>query len=342
MATALRVRLHSALASESGLESKKPQRQPPASQSILAAALSVDSDRSDGLSLATPGGHVSLIRHMAKQREADPPFSPDNILAGVLAGATVEVDVRRCADGFVLLHGDKLELQTTSTGAVLETPLRVIKQARIKNTQMHPLSLIDAIMMLRDARAAGSDGKIMLDLKVPETVVSAQVAREFAEVLNLMRHDKSGVLLSSGEIGGLEALCSFCPGFGRAFDPKKREMQLRDAPPTEPEPWQELVEHVIDTATQFRLGHMQVFVNARSVLAASRAGVDLVASWRALGYPVGVWTMDAGSTAESRASVAAELVELLNAPVIPNQIITNGAFELQALWNECDAMDDNR
>merc|ERR1712226_1739521 len=75
----------------------------------------------DGLSVSTAkGDRGRLIWHMSRQSLSQPPFSPHNIATGLKAGAICEVDVHRCKDGFVLLHGSKLEDSTTGKGNVAD------------------------------------------------------------------------------------------------------------------------------------------------------------------------------------------------------------------------------
>merc|ERR1712187_211034 len=134
----------------------------------------------------------------------------------------------------------------------------------------------------------------MGDLKVPIEVVTDDVSQEFATILSTA--DPNGLLLSSGELEGLEALARYCPKLPRAFDPKARESKLRKSPPTEKDPGESLANWVEEVDCKWRLAGApptQIFINYGSAMAADAAGVDLVSRWRRNGNSVGIWTLDA-------------------------------------------------
>ncbi len=61
--------------------------------------------------------------HMLRRRRGDPPFFRRNLVAGLEAGAALEVDLVVTADGhFLCLHDLTLDAETTGTGPLLRRP----------------------------------------------------------------------------------------------------------------------------------------------------------------------------------------------------------------------------
>ena len=73
----------------------------------------------DGLSIALNGRPARLKWHRLRRSMGDPEFGTAVMTAGIALGASLELDLRVRGDGgFVVLHDDLLERETTGTGRV--------------------------------------------------------------------------------------------------------------------------------------------------------------------------------------------------------------------------------
>ncbi len=72
----------------------------------------------EAVALALPGRSISLKWHRLRRQAADPAFMLDRLVEGMLAGASLEVDLRcHAGGGFAVLHDERLERETTGRGA---------------------------------------------------------------------------------------------------------------------------------------------------------------------------------------------------------------------------------
>ena len=294
----------------------------------------------DGLAVrASNGKEVRLVWHLSRRNEEDVPLSAGGIEACLEAGAICEVDVTRCADGFVLLHGPHLQGMTNGRGPISALNKTQIAKLRMKNgknvTAQAPLSLEWAVTTLNQTRSMGHDGRIMLDLKIPAAEVTEEIAEEFAAILG--GGAPEGWLLSSGERAGLEALARAVPALPRAYDPKEFvRAHATGRAARNASRWEAVARHVEEVDAAWRGAApgspaAQVFVDLRSASAARRVGVDLIGRWRGKGHLVGIWTLDA-----SRRDVARVMGEYLRHEAPPTHIITNSPFGLQRLWADAE------
>src|ERR1700760_1833809 len=91
---------------------------------------------SDGVAIERNGHRTWLKWHRARKHFSDLPFTGERILEGLRAGASVEVDLIKHADGgFAVLHDFSLDRGTTGTGLVVDTPAAVLRGLNLRDAE---------------------------------------------------------------------------------------------------------------------------------------------------------------------------------------------------------------
>lgn len=109
------------------------------------------------------GRKLRLKWHKLRRQAADPPFARRNLRAGLAAGASLEVDIRRLACGrFVCLHDDRLESETSGHGPV--AAIDALAVGRLEMRGGEPPLLLDELAATLGAAPAGS-ARVQLDLR---------------------------------------------------------------------------------------------------------------------------------------------------------------------------------
>src|SRR5262249_39936240 len=84
--------------------------------------------RSKGITIDASGHRVRLKWHRLQRRPDDLAFTPQRLREGLALGASMEVDLRRHADhGFVCLHDETLDRETTGSGPIAETSAETLR-----------------------------------------------------------------------------------------------------------------------------------------------------------------------------------------------------------------------
>lgn len=226
--------------------------------------------------LAHGGRTVRLKWHKLRQRPDDPPFGRANLRAGLAAGASLEVDLRRLACGrFVCLHDADLEGETTGHG-----PIATIDAAAIARLEMRdaagarPLLLEELASAVR-AGPCAPGALIQLDLKDTE-LDRASRASLAAALEGIAGHfilsgcDWDAIKRLGGDIAGLTL--GYDPYDDAGNDPAAAARAIRERACE------------ADTIYLYRL----------LVRAAHEQGDPLVAQLRAQGHRVDCWTLDHG------------------------------------------------
>ena len=72
----------------------------------------------DGLAIEGPKGPVRLKWHRLRRHPQEAEFDPANLARGLKLGASMEIDLQRAAEGFVVLHDTDLSGETLGAGPV--------------------------------------------------------------------------------------------------------------------------------------------------------------------------------------------------------------------------------
>ncbi len=292
------------------------------------SAESADSDpegpvtpANDGLVIHAGRRRVRLKWHKLRRHADDPPFHRPNLVAGLAAGASMEVDIQLMAGGlFVCLHDRTLETETNGRGPVIEADDRTIAALRQldqagRPTGQAPLTLRELVAILQQNGAAAADGAVVqLDLKESEEALTDAAIARFAELVGPV----AGLLSLSGEDWpAVRRLGGPVTGLSLGYDPT---MQVMDETLTVGD-LSPLPDHVAATAPEAET----IYLHHSLLRAARDRGIDLVAALQRQDRLVDCWTIGtdrSGTGAQLRLAMAAGV----------DQITTDTPGDLQALW----------
>ncbi len=252
------------------------------------------------------GRTVRLKWHKLRRNPDDPPFSCANLRAGLAAGASLEVDLRRLACGrFVCLHDADLEGETTGSGPVAGVDGEAVVRLRMRHADEPPL-LLDALADLVRAGSCAPDALIQLDLKATAAEIDHASRVALAAALGEVAHrfilsgcDWDAVIRLGGDVSGLAL------GYDPSDDAADAVAVLREVRARAPQ---------ADT----------IYLHRDLVRAAHEQGDPLVERLHAHGHRVDCWTIDhgtPGAIADLRAAIAAGC----------DQITTNSAASWAAV-----------
>jgi glycerophosphoryl diester phosphodiesterase len=260
--------------------------------------------------------------HMLRQRKADPAHLRENLLAGLAAGAALEVDVVTTADGhFVCLHDLTLDAETTGHGAVAEATreeIWALRQRANDGTALAapPLFLDEVVAAVSNLHRPGA-GLVQLDIKDGAARYDDATVARLGETLC----DAVPAFIAGGcDWPAVRCLRDAVPGLLAGFDPLDL---YRDRPPATASQCEALAETAFDMAPDAAIYYLE----AHLVLGAMDLGVDLLARFKAAGAEVDVWTLDAG-----RPGLRGELARLIALGV--DQVTTNDPRELALVLGE--------
>ncbi|MEM7021094.1 MAG: glycerophosphodiester phosphodiesterase family protein [Pseudomonadota bacterium] len=223
---------------------------------------------------------VRLKWHKLRREAADPPFLRSNLRAGLAAGASLEVDLRRLACGrFVCLHDADLAGETTGEGRVEEVDADAVRRLDMLGSGEPPLLLDELADAVRSWPRAPS-ARIQLDLKSNAAEVDQATRGRLASALEGVA---GHFILSGCDWDAVSRLGDGVPGLALGYDPM--DDAGHDA-------------HDVTQQISNRAPHADtIYLHRGTVRAAEDRGEPLVAKLRARGQLVDCWTIDHGTAA---------------------------------------------
>ena len=266
-------------------------------------------------------GHVTRLKwHRLRRSMADPEFGLDVMAEGFRVGASMELDLQVRADGgFVVLHDETLERETTGHGPASAMTGADLSKLRYRTQDHAPLLSEDLAGLLKEAHP---DALLQFDMKNTGEEVGPQGLDHFA------RHfaDRCGAItISGGSIPLIRALADRIPHLKRGYDPTDDLLDL----------WPSVglagIERALTGVLRDRIRPDMVYLEWQMLVIAARAGLDMVALAHAEGVKVDAWTHhmahpQRGFTGPERAEFA-ELMALR-----PDQITTDEPVATEAAW----------
>jgi glycerophosphoryl diester phosphodiesterase len=263
---------------------------------------------------------VRLKWHRLQRRPEDLAFTPRRLREGLILGASMEVDLRRHADhGFVCLHDETLERETTGRGAVAETNTETLRRLTLRGADGGPSG--EGLILLEDlAEIARMDGDrhalLQLDLKEDDAALDAGLIEGFRRIIACIA---GRCIVSGHDWTAVSRLAASLPELRRGFDPCADDTldQLRDD-----KDFRMFIADGLAAAPEADT----IYLDYRIVLAALEMGVDLIAPCHAAGKTVDAWTLnpDHHRAAESLWHLIALKVD---------QITTDAPEALEALFD---------
>lgn len=234
----------------------------------------------DGLEIVHGGHRVRLKWHRLRRRLSDPLFSAETMREGFRLGASMEIDLRIRRDGgFVVLHDETLDGETTGTGAIADRSMEELRLFHFKGEPRRPLIFTEDLAA--SLRKAHPDALLQFDMKDDLAAIGAKGLDHLAAVFA----DSAAAIIVSGD--SLELIVEIgqrLPSLLRGIDPTDKLVALYRAQGLK------AVERelVADLAGPTRPD--TVYLAWRLVLRAKKDGLDLVELCRRADKKVDAWT----------------------------------------------------
>jgi len=174
----------------------------------------------DGVAIHAHDHVVRLKWHRMKRRAGDIPFTPAILAEALALGASAEIDLQLHGEGgFVVLHDETLDRETTGHGPVREARVETICALRMRAPD--GAATDQAVMLLEDlaegaASAAAPGALIQLDLKVGADAIDPAIAARFGAVVAPVA---GRFVLSGGDFEAVSRLAAATPGLATGYDP---------------------------------------------------------------------------------------------------------------------------
>lgn len=272
-----------------------------------------------GLAIDTGGHRVRLKWHRLQRRPDDLAFTPRRLREGLVLGASMEVDLRRHADhGFVCLHDETLERETTGNGPVAAATTATLRRLTLRREDGAPSG--EGLILLEDlAEIARIDGDrhalLQFDLKEDDGAIDDGLVESFRRTVACIA---DRCIVSGHDWRAVSRLAEAVPGLRRGFDPCADDTldSLRDD-----KDCRAFIADALARAPEAET----LYLDHGIVLAAAEMGVDLIAPCHAAGKTVDAWTLDPD---HPRAAESLWQLVALRA----DQITTNAPDALESLF----------
>ncbi|MCO5732023.1 glycerophosphodiester phosphodiesterase family protein [Rhizobium sp. SSA_523] len=238
-------------------------------------------DTATGLDLYHEGHRTRLKWHRLRLSLDAPLFSAETMALGFSLGASMELDLRVRGDGgFVVLHDEDLEGETTGKGPVAEASAETLRGLHMR-AGGGPLILSEDLA--RMMTTAHPEARLQFDMKDRLAKIGSRgldhLAGHFAGA-------GPSIIVSAGDIDLMIAIKDRLPGLSRGIDPTNK---LRDF-------LQTYGPAVVETELRADIrGPAEpeiVYLAWQLVLSASRMGLDLIGICHDEGCKVDAWTFN--------------------------------------------------
>lgn len=231
-----------------------------------------------GLQIDVNGRVTRLKWHRLRRSLADPEFGAAVMAQGFRLGATMELDLQVRGDGgFVVLHDETLDRETTGTGPVSTLTGAEIAALRYRSQDRAPILSEDLAALLGAAHPAAL---LQFDMKNTAGQVGPRGLDHFAALFS----DRCGaIIVSGGSIPLIRALAQRMPDLKRGYDPTDDLLAL----------WPDglaAMERHLQAVLRDEVKPDMVYLQWEMVVRAARRGLDMVALAHAEGVQVDAWT----------------------------------------------------
>ena len=279
----------------------------------------------DGIAIVRDGHKTWLKWHRGRKQAGDLPFTGERIVEGMRLGASVEVDLRRHAEGgFAVLHDETLDRSTTGTGLVAARTRAQLRALYLRdgagNETTHHVMLLEDLAALLGEAGVEEGALLQLDLKESiETLGPAEVAG-FAEAVGpLARH----MILSGGDPAAIALLADVAPGILTGYDPSDEERFMAMAAAGD---IKDFLDGFVEDAVRAAPDVDFIYLYWEIVTRSADAGFDIIDAFHKHGKRVDAWTLN--TTDATTVAVAERLLALK-----VDQITTDDPAGLEAALN---------
>lgn len=277
----------------------------------------------EGIEIVFRGQRTRLKWHRLQRLPEDIPFTPARLREGMALGASMEVDLRRRADGgFACLHDDTLDRETTGSGPVATAGFDDLRALHMRGKDGTPTG--ERLLLLEDLAelaASGADPAtlVQLDLKEADAVLDGRSVDAFRTALAPVA---GRFILSGGDWAAVRRLGAAVPGLRLGFDPCDDDTLGTLVTATDAG---RFIAAALDRAPQAAM----IYLSYPIVLRADALGVDLIAACHAADKSVDAWTLNPDHPGAP--ATLARLVALR-----ADQITTDSPGVLQAMFETPD------
>jgi glycerophosphoryl diester phosphodiesterase len=254
----------------------------------------------NALTALSYNGHtVRLKWHKLRIQAQDPPFSRHHLRAGLSAGASLEVDIRRLACGrFICLHDAVLEGETTGSGPVIAATADTVDGLEMLGNPGEPPLLFDELLSIVRTTPAAAGARIQLDLKAAAADIDAAVTATFQTAVAAQA---GRFILSGRDWDAVTALGAGVNGLLLGYDP------IEDVAAVD-------VTDVVSLVRERAAAADTVYLYRELVRVAQQHDYPLVGQLQSHGYRVDCWTIDYDTSevmlTDMRAAIAAGCDEI--------------------------------
>ncbi|MBB4237304.1 glycerophosphodiester phosphodiesterase [Rhizobium esperanzae] len=274
-----------------------------------------------GLEISHEGHRTRLKWHRLRKRFADPLFSAEVMAEGFAAGASMELDLRVRADGgFVVLHDEELEGETTGYGPIAEKSFGDLSAIRMKEGD-RPLILSENLAaMLQSAHPAAL---LQFDIKDDYAAIGARGIEHLAAHF---RDISASVIVSGGSLDLIVAVKEKLPNLLRGIDPTDKLYDIRQTGG-----WK-AVEVELRADLRGPTEPDTIYLHWPLILDAANGGLDMIALCQDEGKRVDAWTFtlknpEAGFSDEEWRNFRALMA------LKPDQVTTDEAPATERAWD---------
>ncbi|MDR9804036.1 glycerophosphodiester phosphodiesterase [Rhizobium hidalgonense] len=274
-----------------------------------------------GLEISHLGHRTRLKWHRLRKRFADPLFSAEVMAEGFAAGASMELDLRVRADGgFVVLHDEELEGETTGHGPIAEKSIGDIGDIRMKEGDRPLILSEDLAAMLQSAHPAAL---LQFDMKDDYGAIGARGIEHLAAHF---RDIAASVIVSAGSLDLIVAVKEKIPNLMRGIDPTNKLGDIGQA-----SGWK-AVETELRADLRGPTEPDTIYLHWQLILDAANGGLDMIALCQDQGKRVDAWTFtlkdpEAGFSEEEWRNFQALMA------LKPDQITTDEAPATERAWS---------
>lgn len=272
-----------------------------------------------GLELRHEGHRTRLKWHRLRRSWDDPLFSAEVMAEGFRLGASMELDFRVRGDGgFVVLHDERLEGETTGQGEIARMTREAMAGARF--TDGRPLIFSEELAGMLSR--AHPDALLQFDMK---DYLSAIGARGVAHLATHFADPPCPIIISGDDSNLIVAVREQLPGLLRGVDPTNMLVDL-----IRREGWGGVAAALI-REIEGPAAPDTVYLHWKLVLEAADRGIDLIGLCHERNAKVDAWTYTLADPAAGFSDEEWLQFSALMA-LRPDQITTDEAIATERAW----------
>lgn len=275
----------------------------------------------EGIFIERDGFRTMLKWHRARKLAGDVAFTQARILEAMRLGASIEIDLKRHADGgFAVIHDDTLDRETTGTGPVADALPDTLRTLRLRDdaglATEHPLLLVTDLGALVADSVPHPQALLQLDLKEDASAITLADVEAFA---GAMAPVMTSCILSGHDERAVRMLAETAPGMKVGYDPCEDHVLAETLSSGD-------FSGFVSRAVAAMPEASTIYLEHGFVLEVDRRGFDLIDAFHGHGKIIDCWTV--AQADEQTKPLVARLLALQC-----DQITTDQPVALEALMN---------